>query len=169
MQRNRFTWVCSYLLEFTVCAFVGWLYEVVLEWIVYRDYIDRGLLPLPVCPIYGFGAMALLLLFRRDHRWWVVLLGSTVLTTVLELGASYLLERMGLRLWDYSAWPMQFEGRISVLSSLVFGVLALALVGGVHPLLRRFYEKAPVWLPCTLGIACGLLLAGGRVYVFFLK
>ena len=48
-------------------------------------------------------------------------------------------------------------------------VLALALVGGVHPLLRRFYEKAPVWLPCTLGIACGLLLAGGSVYVFFLK
>ena len=116
-----------------------------------------------------YGAMALLLLFRRDHRWWVVLLGSAVLTTVLELAASYLLERMGLRLWDYSAWPLQFEGRISVLSSLVFGVLALALVGGVHPLLRRFYEKAPVWLPCTLGIACGLLLAGGSVYVFFLK
>ena len=88
MQRNRFTWVCSYLLEFTVCAFVGWLYEVVLEWIVYHDYIDRGLLPLPVCPIYGFGAMALLLLFRRDHRWWVVLLGSTVLTTVLMLWLS---------------------------------------------------------------------------------
>lgn len=164
-MKEKFALLCSYLIEFTACAFCGWLYEVLLQFAVYHNYMDRGLLPLPLCPIYGFGGMALLLLFRRRNDWWLVFLGSTLLTTVLELAAFLLLERFGLILWDYSAWPLNYKGMISVPSSLIFGLLALALVKGVHPLGRLLYRKAPEWLICVLGCGFLLLMGGGLVWV----
>ncbi|MBR7037992.1 MAG: putative ABC transporter permease [Oscillospiraceae bacterium] len=159
----------SWVLEFTVCAFCGWLYEVLLGLAVYHVWEDRGLLHLPVCPIYGFGAFALLLLYRKRSEWWFVLLTSTFLTTVLELAASYLLEHMGFRPWDYSDWPLHFEWRISVPSSLIFGLLALVLVKAVHPLMRRFAEKAPAPLTLVLGAVCGIAIAVDAAFVFLLR
>ena len=159
--------VCSYVLEFTVCAFCGWIYEVLLEFAVYHRYSDRGVLHLPVCPIYGFGGLALLMLFRRRNGWQFVFIISTVMTTVLEFGASYLLEHFGYRLWDYSDWPFDFEGRVSLLSSLIFGMLAVGLIKGVHPLMGHFREAVPAWIVCVSGIGCGLVLLADSIRVFF--
>ena len=62
---QRFTLAMTYLIEFTVCAFCGWLYEEGLELAVNHAYADRGLLHLPVLPIYGFGGL-LLVWLRTD-------------------------------------------------------------------------------------------------------
>lgn len=150
-----FTLLCSYGTEFAVCSFAGWLYEVLLNLLVYGMYADRGILHMPICPIYGFSALFLLLLFRKHNGWFTVFAGSTAIVTVLELVCSYPLEAwLGFRLWDYSAWPLHFEGRISLFSSLIFGALSLLLVKGVHPLMRRFSAWAPPWLVRTLGLVC---------------
>ena len=56
----------TYFLCFLLYALLGWLYEVFLEVVVYRwGYSDRGVLFGPWCPVYGVGAMAFLLCFRR--------------------------------------------------------------------------------------------------------
>lgn len=158
---KRFSWFCSYIAEFTVCAFCGWLYEILLEFAVYHAYTDRGLLHLPICPIYGVFGMILLLLFRRHNSAVIVFTVSTVLTTLLELGSSYLLQyTIGWVPWDYSDWAWNFEGRISLPSSLIFGVLSLILVKAVHPLMRKFHEKAPDWLVCGLGMLFAVVILG---------
>ena len=104
--------------------------------------------------------LALLLLFRRRNAWYHVFLASTVLVTVLELVCSYLLEAwLGFQLWNYADWPLQFEGRISLLSSVIFGVMSLLLVKALHPLVMRLTERAPALLIRILGLSCAGTIA----------
>ncbi len=146
-----------YVIEFVLCGFCGWLYEEGLELAVNHAYADRGLLHLPVLPIYGFGGLLLVWLFRKHNHPAFVFAVSTVVTTVLELAASYPLEKaLGYLPWWYGEWPLNFEGRISLLSSLLFGVLALLLVNLVHPACRKFAAWAK---PAVVGILGTLLLA----------
>ena len=164
---QRWTRICGLVSEFTVCALAGWLYEVALNLAVVGRYEDRGLLHLPLCPIYGFFGLALVWLFRRQRAWYVVFGVSTAVTTVLELVCSYLLEwTLHVRPWDYSAWPVQFEGRISLVSSLIFGAMSVLLVCGVHPLMQRFAQKAPPALVQGLGCFLGGVLVWECVRTF---
>ena len=145
----------TYLIEFTVCAFCGWLYEEGLELAVNHAYADRGVLHLPLLPIYGFGGLLLILLYRKHDSALFVFLTSTIATTILELAASYVLERtLGYIPWYYGEWFCNYEGRISLPSSLIFGGLALLLVKVVHPLCRKLEDapKAPV---IAGGLLCG--------------
>lgn len=54
-----------YLYFFLYCV-IGWLYEVFLEAMIYRwGFSNRGILFGPYLPIYGIGALVLLLCFGR--------------------------------------------------------------------------------------------------------
>ena len=71
----------------------------------------------------------------------VLFVGVCLLTTLIELGAAYLLEAVGFDfryLWDYIERPMNFEGRIALSASLWFGALGLVMIYGVMPLYRRW-------------------------------
>ena len=163
---GRFLWLCSYVVEFTVCGFCGWLYEEGLELAVNHAYADRGVLHLPVLPIYGFGGLLVIFLFRKRNHWLWVFAVSTIATTVLERVCSYPIERIfGYLPWYYGAWPLNFEGRISLLSSLIFGALAVVLVKAVHPLCRWFAQR-PAWLVQLTGILCGAALLVDAVWTF---
>lgn len=156
---QRLKRIMRIVIEFTVCALCGWLYEEGLELAVYHAYSDRGVLHLPLLPIYGFGGLLLVLLYRKHDSAPFVFVTSTLVTTLLELLASYLLERvLGWIPWDYSAWALNFEGRISLFSSLIFGGLALLLVKAVHPLCRRL-DDAPAVPVIAAGSLCAAAFA----------
>ncbi len=126
-----------YIMVFTVSAHIGWLYETILTSVRWGNFAERGFLQLPLCPIYGFGAVILLLLFGRLKSSIVIFLVSTVVTTMIELAASYLLEYfLHRQLWTYKHWPLHFQGRISFWSSVLFGVLAVLLIKIIYPLTR---------------------------------
>jgi len=165
---KKITWFFSYLIEFVACSFCGWLYEILLEFVVYHRYADRGILHFPICPIYGFFGLILLVIFRKKNDILTVFIGSTILTTLLELGASYLLESIGYRPWDYSNWILHYEWRISLLSSLIFGALSVILIKAVHPLMRKMHEKAPDWLQCSIGFLLGSMILIDSVKILLL-
>ena len=147
----------TYIIEFAAGSFFGWIYEVALELIVNHSYADRGILHMPLIPIYGFGCLLLLLLYgKKEHSALFVFATSAVITTVLELVVSYPLEKvLGYLPWTYEVWPLNFDGRISLVSSLIFGALATAFLKLIHPLCRKL-EKAPAAPVYILG---GLLAA----------
>ncbi len=129
-------------IEFTLCGFAGWLYETVLTSAVLGEFAQRGVLHLPVLPIYGFGGLALTPLLK-NKRVPAVFLWGTALCTAIELAASYFLELFTPnRLWAYDSWPLNFDGRISLFSSLIFGALCVFLVKVLHPFACRLTEKA---------------------------
>lgn len=151
----------SYALEFTVCGFVGWFYEVTVMYVMYRDYEERGFLHLPILPIYGFFGLILLLIFRKHNNLFLVFFVSMAITTAGELAASYIIEAViHEQLWTYHMWPYNFQGRIALYSSLMFGGLSVLLVKAVHPLVRLLYKNQPPAVSLGLGIACLAMIGG---------
>lgn len=130
------------MIEFAFYGFIGWVYETVLTSAVWGFFAERGVLHLPILPIYGFCALLLILILGRLKNVPVIFLVGTVAITAAELAASYILDLFTDQpLWDYFSWPLNFEGRISLFSSLIFGVLCVLLIKLLHPFMEWFAEK----------------------------
>lgn len=134
-------WVCLYFIEFILFSFLGWIWETILCTIVNKKWESRGFLFGPVCPIYGVGAIggfALLDVLAAMQMpaltWWQVVLIAFFGSAVLEYGTSYILERLfHAYWWDYSDWPLNVNGRISLFSSLGFAAAGLLVVYVLYP------------------------------------
>ena len=133
-----------YVFEFTAAGFAGWIYEVATVWIMYRYFDNRGILHLPVIPIYSFGAFILLALLRRKRNPFFIFVTATVITTVFELAASYLLEFIfHEQFWTYKNWYFSIFDRSSLISSSIFGIMAVGYFYMLHPLSKKLSEKLP--------------------------
>ena len=130
-KKDRIAGFQTWFLYFWTYCVLGWCYEVFLEVVVYRwGFSNRGFLWGPYLPVYGVGALLILgCLGRLKNRPLrvgrvnlmpaVVFLAVVVLTTVVELIASYLLEwTTGGWLWDYTRYTIQWQGRICLSASL---------------------------------------------------
>ena len=156
-MRKAVSFISEYLLLFGLAAFIGWVYEIACVYVLYREYFDRGVLHLPMCPIYGFGILFLMFIFRKTKNVSIIYFGSTLITTVIELAASYVIEYfMHDTLWDYSDWALDYQGRISLISSTMFGLMAVLFLKLVRPPVRKaFRSKArPFLVAFTLVLAC---------------
>ncbi|SHI19888.1 Uncharacterized membrane protein [Sporobacter termitidis DSM 10068] len=125
----------SLFLWFVIYSFIGWAWETVLFTVQEKRFINRGFLNGPLCPVYGVGA--LLLLWALNHKTGdtlLLFLAALVLTTALEYLTALLLEKLfHAKWWDYSMFPLNFQGRISLISSVVFAVMAVLLIRYIHP------------------------------------
>ncbi len=146
MQRK----ISELFLFFLFVSWMGWVYEVFLELVVYRwGYSDRGVLTGPYCPVYGLGAVLLLFCLRRlmeTHiRLWrlsltpiMVFVGIVGIATAVELAASYCMEwTSGGWAWDYTRFTPNFQGRIALNPSLRFGVGGMVLLYFFYPRLQK--------------------------------
>ena len=131
---------------FIVYAFLGWICEDIYCGVGKRKFINRGFLYGPYCPIYGFGALLVIypLLMVSKHPIVVFIFGM-VLTSILEYITSFVMEKLfATRWWDYSTYPFNINGRICLQNSLLFGLMALVVVYGLHPIVSRFVERIPL-------------------------
>lgn len=132
----------SILLQFLIASFGGWVYEIVTVYIIYGEYYDRGVLHLPLCPIYGFGMLLVSIVLYKVKNGVFIFLGSTLLTTSIELLVSYIVEyKYHWILWTYEGWPLNFQNRISLVSSMIFGVMAVVFIKIIRPLVNRLCIK----------------------------
>lgn len=118
-------------------SFLGWCMECVYAHAVRRsDAPRRCRLLLPLCPVYGIGALAILALPGDVQRNPALLfLGGTLCASLVEYAASVFYERaFRVSFWDYSAFQGNVKGRVCLPFSLCWGALALALVYLVHPM-----------------------------------
>lgn len=132
--------------QFFVYSFLGFLLEVLYARLLGRGHHGRKcLLLLPLCPVYGMGAAAILHMppLLQSHPVLILLAGG-LLATLAEyaVGACYLLGA-GVRFWDYSQAPGNLSGLICPLYTLFWGILALALVWGIHPALAPWMARIP--------------------------
>ena len=137
---------------FAVFSVGGWIYETIFAALRRGRWENRGFLFGPVCPIYGTGAVGCMILF--DHPavadgsfpWWGVFLTSMVLSALLELTTSIVLEkRFHARWWDYSNLPLNFQGRICVWPAMLFGGGGLAICYLLLPPIKEITLATPQW------------------------
>lgn len=101
---------------FIFYSFAGWVFETTVAATREKQFINKGFLNGPVCPRYGF-SMVLATMFlepvRKEIIW--ILLGETLIGTVVEYISSVLLEKLtGSKWWDYTNSRFSFRGRINL-------------------------------------------------------
>lgn len=128
---------------FCIYAFLGWLMETLYVSNLKGHLVKRGFLFGPICPIYGFGAVILITLLGKYKKHPVKLFFlAIVLFSVFEYLVSFGLEALyGNMWWDYSTHFCNLNGRITLFSSLVWGVLALLFLNTIHPLIEKHTKK----------------------------
>lgn len=142
-----------YVLLFAMFSTAGWIMEVVLKYIQYHRFINRGFLIGPYCPIYGWGAVLITLLadgvfFRKCTLVETFMVGF-VACGALEYFVSWYMEKTShARWWDYSGKPLNLNGRIWIGNLTLFGLAAVAIVYIADPpifnLLGRMTSRARI-------------------------
>lgn len=133
------------VLLFFAFSFAGWLWEVGIHIVTQGIFVNRGTMYGPWLPIYGCGAVLVLLLLRKVFKnpplTFVV---SMVVCSIIEYFASWYLEKAhGIRWWDYSGYFMNLNGRICLEGAVVFGLACCLVVYFVGPLLGELIDKMP--------------------------
>ena len=123
---------------FFIYAFFGWIAEVGFHAITRGEFVNRGFLNGPVCPIYGFGVTAILLILGDlINTPWVVLLVGIAVPTVIELITGWILDKFfHNKWWDYSNCKFNFKGYICLSFSILWGLAAVCVICVLHPAVR---------------------------------
>ena len=80
----------------------------------------------------------------KDSKWYTIFLTAFVVCSAAEYIASLGQELLfGSVAWDYSNVPLNINGRICLLYSLFWGVLGLAWIKGIYPVLSRTIDAIP--------------------------
>lgn len=152
------------LWSFIAYSFAGFLLETAFAWLTGGTAGRKGLLVLPLCPVYGAGACLVLALTApvRGEPPAVFLVGGLAATAAEYLAALYHEKALGVSFWDYSDLPGSLRGRVCLPFSLAWGTLSLGLVYWLHPLLAPWLARVPApvsWMALITLLADGLLTA----------
>ena len=150
MKEKVINKIFEMFLFFYIVSVIGWIYEVFLEVVVYRwGFSNRGVLFGPYCPVYGCGALAMIIclgwlmerkirLFKLNITPFLVFIGIVIVTTTIELKSRYIMEfTVGSFMWDYTRFSFNFQGRIALNPSIRFGIGGMVILYVLYPLFKK--------------------------------
>ncbi len=142
-----FLWLIAY-------SFIGWVYESLICSIGQLKFVNRGFLNGPICPVYGFGALAAIaFLYQKTDNLLILFVAGMLLTCTVEYFTAVLLEKLfHAKWWDYSHYRFNLQGRVSLLGAVVFGTLSVLLIKYVHPLVSGAIIQLQVWPKLILAL-----------------
>lgn len=134
------------LIYYFICSILGWIMEVLYAYSVFGTFVDRGFLYGPMCPIYGWGAVAMVLITEKIRKKKVNTLGIflivTAIFTTLEYLTSLFLELIfNLRWWDYSNYFLNINGRVCLIFSIFFGFIGIVFVKKIYPRIQKLIKN----------------------------
>lgn len=138
----------DWLLFFFFYCIIGWAWESGYVSLKSQSLVNRGFLYGPWLPIYGFGALSILLatLPVREHLPLVFLLGM-LSSTALEYMTGAAMEKLfHMRYWDYSDQPLNVNGYICLPVSLAWGCFSILLIRLIHPPAERLVLRIPDYI-----------------------
>ena len=163
------------ILLFYIYSFAGWCMEVVLKYIQFHRFINRGFFAGPICPIYGSGAVLITVavgsLSSVESAYGTTFAISLVLCGLVEYLTSYFMEkRFHARWWDYSQKPMNLHGRVWIGNLILFGIAGVGIIHLINPALYAVLNPIPLKIrSMTAGALTAVFAADYVVTHFVLK
>lgn len=130
---------------FLLYSILGWIVEVAFVTLTTGRLVNRGFLNGPVCPIYGFGMVGVLLILGpvSGQLLWLFL-GGMALCTAVECFGGWVLDRLfHMRWWDYTDKPFNFRGYVCLGYSVMWGIGVVLVMRVVHPLIFGLVTSVP--------------------------
>ncbi len=130
----------SWLVYFYFYCIFGWVFESTYVSLRTHKLTNRGFMKGPWLPLYGSGAILVLLvtLPYADHPVGVYFAGMIAATILEYITGVVMVKLFRVRYWDYSYKKIQFQGHICLSSSLAWGGLSLLMVYVIHPPIVKF-------------------------------
>lgn len=150
IQYKAFQW----LFFFYFYCFFGWCFESAYVSFKSRKLVNRGFMRGPFLPLYGSGAIMMLIVSMpfQDNVILTYLAGVAG-ATVLEYITGVTMEALfKVRYWDYSNQRFNFQGHICLSSSIAWGFLTILMTRVVHRPVEQFVMSIPgnVLFPLTM-------------------
>ena len=131
----EFETISRYFILFMMYSFAGWVMETL--WVSWcnKRLVDRGFLIGPYCPIYGFGALLIIILLNKfSYNPCILFIMTTILCGVLEYFSSWCMEKLfKARWWDYSDKKFNLKGRICLRNLIAFGIMGIIVTYYINP------------------------------------
>lgn len=142
-----------YLYYFFIYSIIGYLIE---TFILNKE---SGILLGPWAPIYGLGAIIILLIYKyinkkplnKVTKYILLFLSCFFILTILELIGGYLIELIfNTTFWDYSNYKFNIGKYISLEVSLTWGICSIILIHFLKPITDKFIKIIPTLLIYSL-------------------
>ena len=128
---------------FFVYSFLGWTLETVLAAFKQKRFVNKGVVNLPFCILYGGEAMFITIFCRELHGIWLYI-GSAILITVFKWIAGALIEKIyHERWWDYTKRRWNIGGYVSLIDSAFFGMVAVVMMKWGNRLFTAAFGMIP--------------------------
>ena len=140
--------IYDYFIYFYLYSFVGWFFESCYCSLRPKKWINRGFLRGPFCPIYGVGALTILIcllpfrsMTKNDYiNELLIFVVGMFVCDIVEYFTSFIMEKaFNARWWDYSEQPFNLHGRICLTHTLYWGTCACLFLYVVHPLVDVYF------------------------------
>ena len=135
--------VRNYILLFFTASFIGYSWEVLLHLIRDGKFVNRGTMFGPWLPIYGFGAILILLLLKPMRKNPILFfISAMVLAGIVEYSTAWFLETfVHMKWWDYTGYFLNIHGRVCLEGLIIFGLGGAAITYFLGPLLNNIFNK----------------------------
>ncbi|MDD2409380.1 MAG: putative ABC transporter permease [Bacilli bacterium] len=147
----------QWVIFFFIYCFFGWLWETSYVSLRKKKWVNRGFLNGPLIPIYGFGAIIVLLLTLTFKNNLVLIFSLGMIgATIIEYITGYaLIKLFNKRYWNYSNQRLNINGHICLYTSLAWGFFSILLVKMIHPNIKHVVLNFPNYV---IDIICIFLI-----------
>ncbi len=132
---------------FIIYSFLGCLLEILFALISRHRLESRKChCLLPICPVYGAGAIAVLFLTEPiSHSPWFIFLAGAVICTIVEYLTSLFYEKiLYVEFWSYQGSKFNLAGRVCLSFSAAWGIVSLILIYLIHPQISPWVQEIPL-------------------------
>jgi len=147
--------VWQWFLFLYIYCFFGWIWETSYVSIRKGKFENRGFMNGPLLPIYGFGALTILLAAIPVRQFPVlVYVFGLISSTLLELFTGMGMQKLfHARYWDYSKQKFNYKGHICLSSSIAWGFFSLIMIYGIHKPVENLVMSLPQQIGCLITFA----------------
>ena len=154
-------------LFFLVYSLIGWALESGYASLTSQSFCNRGIATGPICPVYGFCSLVVLLFAHFVENLWLVFAFSIIVCSLVEWGTALCLKKaFGLQFWNYDTSFANLRGYLSLPSSLLWGILCILLVDVLHPALSSLLSGLPLLWKLLLTVILGIYLVSDLSFSF---
>ncbi len=148
-----------YVNAFFIYSIIGFIFEVVVS-LLKKVKIGSGILYGPWTPIYGIGAVLVIIIYKLLAKYLhfnkiieviIFLITITIILTILEYLGGVIIEKIfKVTFWDYSKFKYHIGKYIALEISLVWAIGALIIVYIINPLVDKLIPIIPSYITIIL-------------------
>ncbi len=146
---------------FFIYGVLGWCVEVAYAAAKQGEFVNRGFLNGPICPIYGVGVVSVIYcLGEVKGNLAVLYVASVALVTVIEGITGFVMDRLfHHKWWDYTDQPLNIGGYVCLVFSLIWGVFCVFIMKVFQPMVKGVVIHIPFMIGLIVLIVCAIAMS----------